>query len=238
MAFGVVVSGMELGLMTGGPITEILVNNLQSWRKTFIVFAIMAFTNLLCCPFMSNPKEDKTGTNNRAVKSVEDTDTSSDSNVGETKQLIQKENHARTKQIKNKIQHLTFTLCNAQFLCLGLFTIGIDIGYGVPYTFLPSLTTTLGFSVTESAWVLTTFGLSGLMFRLIYLLFGEVNFSISSVLTFVFLFLMGVASMFVPLCTTFLLLIIYDVAVGICLGEYCIILPICSVLVVFNLNNL
>ena len=222
MAFGVVVSGMEVGLMTGAPVAEILIDVLQSWRRTFFVIALLASSNLLFCPLMSLTKlhDYHPPVHSTVNVSSDFIGGSSEASECETTRLISGENTSSPQQLGNKLRGLANTFCSIEFVCIGFCGAGLDIAYGCSYTFLPLLTDSLGLSANQSAWLLTVFGASGILFRLIFLLFGEVRFTISSVLTCFFLFLMGLSSVFVPFCKTFHVLLIYCVVMGMCLGKY------------------
>ena len=218
MAFTVVTLGFETGLMLLGPLIQVLTDSI-GWRSTERVLAVMTLAVGLCAVLVYKPlpvqpiePEIVIECNGFNKESSFKTDTENDPLLESSSESSQWE------AFKARFIETWKFYIRLDFLLLGIGFFGFTWSYDSPYIFLPMRAQTLGIEALKSTTLLTIFGLSGIVVRVILLFIPFGSFKLTVASTGCCLFFAAVISLFMPLFTNYTSLAVYSALLGSTLG--------------------
>ena len=212
MAYTVVTLGFETGLMSLGPLIQILTDNI-GWRGTERVLAGMTLFVGLCAVLVYKPLPVRAVEPEIAIKCNSfKTGTETDSLLNSSREK------SRWQTFKSRTIETWRFYFRLDFLLLGIGFFGFTWSYDSPYIFLPLRAQTLGIDALKSTTLLTIFGLSGIIVRVVLICMPS-SFKLTVASTGVCLFCSGCISFFMPLFTNFTSLATYAALIGSTLGN-------------------
>ena len=229
MAFAIVSTGFEAGMMIFGPFLQLLLDKC-GWRCAQRVLALITFCGGVCGIIVYTELPKTTDKSDR-------TDTSSgDHDEGEDQTLlrqIETKKEGCSAQLRARFLEICRFYRRPEFILLGISFFCYTWSYDSPYTFLPLRAQSLGISAIQSSTILAIFGLSGIIARLVVLFIPYDNFKITVFATGGCLMAAGVLSICISYFTSYTLLAVYAGLLGSTLGKSFIIC-----LIIFHQQNI
>ena len=214
MAFVVVTLGFETGLLALGPLIQILTDSI-GWRGTERVLALMTLVVGLCAALLFKPLPERPAEAENGIECETPNKTNSESDP-----LLSEDTHtSRWQTFKARFIETWKFYIRLDFLLLGIGFFGFTWSYDSPYIFLPLRAQTLGIEALKSTSLLTIFGTTGIVVRVL-MLFVPTNFKFTVVSTGACIFFGGAISALIPLFTTYTTLAVYSGLLGSTLGQY------------------
>ena len=218
MACAIVVSGFEVGLMSFGPLIQLIINY-TSWRwamRSLAMISCLAFIGVIAFrPIQPSANRKEQDDNSISVDEDKSDDSCcSSSKPGQSNDIFSEQQLNLGTRFVTSISfygRLDFIMFSLGFLCLAWSFI-------CPYSYIPLRAQAHGISPKKSSLLLTIFGVSGIAIRL-FLLLGRLKIKTLVLSTALAMFISGFVSLLVPFCTTFYALSLYSSALGIAIGK-------------------
>ena len=216
-SLAIITTGFETGLMTFGPLLQVLLDNI-GWRTTQRVVATMCLFGLLgVIAFKPLPANSHSGDEQQVMP--EDDQRVMSEKTAMLSRNAQEETGCCGKLMDRLLEMCRF-YCKIDFLFFSLAYFCYVWSYDAPFTFMPLLAKSYGIPGTKASTLLTLFGVSGIVVRLFTLLIPGQKLSKTVLGLLVAFVISGVSSLLTPLCTDYATLAVYSLCAGSTLGKW------------------
>ena len=215
VGIAIITTGFEAGLMAFGPLLQVLLDTI-GWRNTQRVIGAMCSFGLLgVIAFKPLPSKPQCHLDNDQMERLNENESSE-------KTLILQKNDQKQSccgSLVGRFVDIWRFYCQIDFLLFCFAYFCYTWSYDAPFTLLPTLAESYNIPSTKASTLLTLFGVSGIVIRILTILVPGEKMLLTVIGLLVAFFISGLSSLLTPLCYDYTTLVVYSLCIGSTLGK-------------------
>ena len=216
VGIAIIATGFDTGLMAFGPLLQVLLDNI-GWRSTQRVLAAMCLFGLSgVVAFKPLPADSQRQVDKDSMEKIDHNIPSETTSF--LAENVQEQADSPGSLVDRFVEIWRF-YCQIDFLFFSFAYFCYTWSYDAPFTFLLTLAESYNIPSTKASTLLTLFGVSGIVTRIMTLLIPGKKLSMTVIGLLVAFLVSGLSSLLTPLCYDYTTLVVYSLCIGSTLGE-------------------